>query len=200
METFIAVTFPDRRRAAQALSLLWRSNDKLDIELDDAVIVHCDHEGNLEYDQDSPSMLERGLVWAGLWGSLIGALAAVAFAVVTNEVLNIIALGACALAAGLIVTMVELSRAGDCAARRDFFGVPKGFVQEVVDGISPGDSAVVAWLDSDGLETAAPTFRGFGGKLLRTTLPPEEVVKLESVLHGDALSATDPVLKSAQPA
>ena len=61
---------------------------------------------------------------------------------------------------------------------------PMSVIQEVVDGIGPGDSALVAWVNSDGLETAAPAFRGVGGKILRTTLPPEEIAKLESVLRG----------------
>ena len=52
MEEVIAVSFHDRRRAAQAFNLLWQMNDKLVIELDDAVVVHRDRSGNLEYDQD----------------------------------------------------------------------------------------------------------------------------------------------------
>ena len=59
MEEVIAVSFHDRRRAAQAFNLLWQMNDKLVIELDDAVVVHRDRSGNLEYDQDVASTLDR---------------------------------------------------------------------------------------------------------------------------------------------
>jgi uncharacterized membrane protein len=52
---------------------------------------------------------------------------------------------------------------------------------EVIDGIAPDDSAVIAWIDSAGLEMAAHAFRGIGGKVVRTTLPPEEVANLEAV-------------------
>ena len=59
MEEVIAVSFRDRHRAAQAFNLLWQMNDKLVIELDDAVIVHRDRYGNLEYDQELTSTLDR---------------------------------------------------------------------------------------------------------------------------------------------
>ena len=42
MEEVIAVSFRDRRRAAQAFHLLRQMNDQLVIELDDAVVVHRD--------------------------------------------------------------------------------------------------------------------------------------------------------------
>ena len=96
VDELIALSFHDRHRAAQALNLLCQSNDKLVIELDDAVIVHRDRDGNLEFEQDFTATANCRLMRAGLWGSLLGGLAAIAFAVVANEVVDPMALGACA--------------------------------------------------------------------------------------------------------
>jgi hypothetical protein len=59
----------------------------------------------------------------------------------------------------------------------------KSLVQEVVDDIEPDDSAVVAWVDSADLETVAPAFRGFGGKVLHTTVV--QPVRLKDGYHFD---------------
>jgi hypothetical protein len=95
MEGFIAVSFHDRRRAAEAFNLLWQMNDKSMIELDDAVIVHRDRYGNLEYDQDFASTLDRRLMWAGLRGGLLGTFIAASFTLGTNATLDRTVLCAC---------------------------------------------------------------------------------------------------------
>ena len=102
MEEVIAVSFHDRRRAAQAFNLLWQMNDKLVIELDDAVVVHRDRSGNLEYDQDVASTLGRPLIRAGFWGALLGTLVPVSMAVVANVVLDPVVLCGCALVGGMV--------------------------------------------------------------------------------------------------
>jgi uncharacterized membrane protein len=185
VEEVIAVSFHDRRRAAQAFNLLWQMNDKLIIEVDDAVIVHRDQDGNLEYDREFSSVLDRGLVRAGLTGAIIGALAVLALAVGTNATLEFAALGVCVLAGGLVgIAIGARNVAANATWWEDHLRVAKWLTSEVVDDIEADDLAVVAWVNSAGLEMAASAFRGFGGKVLRTTLPPEEVAKLESVLKG----------------
>ena len=185
MEEVIAVSFRDRRRATQAFNLLWQMNDKLLIELDDAMVVHRDRSGHLEYDQDLTSTLDRGSMRAGLWGFVLGALIVVSFAAGANVLLDPTAWGACVLAGGLVGVLAGASRAAEAAAPwKDNHCALKSLVPEVVGDISPDDSAVVAWVDSAGLKTAAPAFRGLGGKVLRTTLPPEEIARLESVMKG----------------
>ena len=185
MEEVIAVSFHDRRRAARAFHLLWQMNDQLVIELDDAVVVHRDRSGNLEYDQDVAATLGRPLSRAGCWGALLGALVPVSMAVVANVVLDPVVLCGCALVGGMVGVIDEASKvAADAAWRREHFCAPLGLALEVADAIAPDDSAVIAWIDSAGLEMAAPAFRGIGGKVVRTTLPPEEVANLEAVLSG----------------
>ena len=180
MDGLIVVSFHDRRRAAQAFDWLWQMNDKLVIELEDAVIVHRDQHGNLEYDQDLTWTLDKGLIGAGLrrW---LRVFVAISFALGMDSILAPTALCACVLLGLIGVVAGALDAGEDAAWWKDRLCVPKCLVPEVVDDVSPGDSAVVAWVDSAGLEMAAPMFRGFGGKVVRMTLP---VAKLEAALTG----------------
>jgi uncharacterized membrane protein len=77
-----------------------------------------------------------------------------------------------------------LAAAAEFTWWKEHLRVSKGFIPEVVNNIAPDDSAVIAWVDSAGLEMAARSFRGFGGRVVRATLPPEEVANLEEVLKG----------------
>ena len=185
MEELIAVGFRDKHRAAQAFKLLWQMNDDLVIELDDAVIVHRDHRGNLEYEEDFTSTLDRPLIQAGFLGTVLGAVVALSLVIGGKASADLAALCVCTLAGGLLGAWLERSYTTvDAAWWKDHLYVARGFVPAVVDGIGPGDSAVVAWIDEAGLETAAPAFRGFGGKLLHTTLAADEIARIESVLNG----------------
>ncbi len=185
MEEVIAVSFHDRRQTAQAFNLLWQMNDKLAIELDDAVVVHRDRSGNLEYDQDVASTLGRPLIRAGFWGALLGALVPVSMAVVANVVLDPATLCGCALVGVLICIIGGASKAAaEATWWKEHFCASRCLPPEVIDGLAPHDSAVIAWIDSAGLEMAAHAFRGIGGKVVRTTLPPEEVANLEAVSKG----------------
>ncbi len=185
MEEVIAVSFHDRRRAAQAFNLLWQMNDKLVVELDDAVVVHRDQSGNLEYDQDIASTSGRPLIRAGFWGVLLGTLVPVSVAVVANVVLDSATLCSCALAGGMVGIIYGASKlSAEATWWKEHFCASICLAPEVIDDIAPDDSAVIAWIDSAGLEMAAPVFRGIGGKVVGTTLPPEEMANLKAVLKG----------------
>ncbi len=185
MEEVILVSFHDRRRAAQAFNLLWQMNDKLVIELDDAVVVHRDQSGNLEYEQDVASRLGRPLIQAGFWGALLGTLLPVSMAIVANVVLDPATLCGCALVGGMVGVICGVSKlAAEATWWKEHFCASLCLAPEVINDIAPDDSAVIAWIDSAGLEMAAHAFRGIGGKVVRATLPPEEVANLNAVSKG----------------
>jgi uncharacterized membrane protein len=109
----------------------------------------------------------------------------ISFSVVANVILDPAALCAWVLVGGLVGVMVGASKAAaDATWWKEHFCVSRCLVREVIDDIAPDDSAVIAWIDSAGLETAAPSFCGFGGKVVRTTLPPKEAANLEAVFRG----------------
>jgi uncharacterized membrane protein len=67
---------------------------------------------------------------------------------------------------------------------KEDFGISDDFVRDVGNMIGRGDSAIFAWIQSRDPEMVAERFRGLGGKVLRTTLTPEQSAKLEAVLHS----------------
>ena len=184
MEELIVISFHDRRRAAKALALLCQLNDKLAIELDDAVIVHRDRDGNLEYDRDLSSALDKGLIRAGLRGGLLSVLVAAPLTLGAVAIVGVAAWYACILAGLVGVVAGAWDAAEDEVWWKDHLAVPKCLVPEVADRVEPGESALIAWVDAAGLETAASAFRGFGGKVVRTTLPAAKVEAVLKAWHG----------------
>ena len=184
MEQFIALSFPNERRAVEALKLLWQLNDKLAIELDDAMMVHCNRDGNLEYDEDFPSTMDRRRLSDGLWGSLLGVFVAAVFVVSVHASPDPAVVCACVLAGGLMGVIAGLFHDAKTAAPwKDHHGISKSFVPEIAGGIGPGDSVLIALVNSVDLEMATSAFRGFGGRVLCATLPPEAIATFESVLR-----------------
>ncbi len=181
MHNLIVVGFHNQYRAAEVLNELWRMNDDWVVELDDAVAVYRDRHGKLRYQQSVAPTAGEEAGWGALWGSLIGALIAAPFTVGAS-----VAAGAATVAAGALVggSVGVAGGAVDAAWWKDHFGISKDFVREVSNLIGPNDSAIFAWIQSADPEMLAQRFRGFGGKVLRTTLTPEQTEKLEAVLHG----------------
>jgi uncharacterized membrane protein len=115
------------------------------------------------------------------WGSLLGALIAAPFTAGASA-----AVGAAALASGALLGGAIGGTGGalDAAWWKDDFGLSDTFVKDVSRMIGPGDSAIFAWIQSVDPELVARKFQGFGGRVLRTTLTPEQSAKLEQVLHS----------------
>ena len=184
MDATIAVSFDDRRDAIRTFNLLWQLNDKLMIGLDDAVLVHCDGRGNLEYDEDFASRLNSRLMNGAIWGVLFSILVVASFIVGVRVIPNLAAICALVAVGGLVGAVSQAPVAAEATAVWRVTCASKSLVAEVVDKMTPGKSAVVGWLDADGLETAIAAFGGCGGELVRSTLPPHEAAKLDSVLRG----------------
>jgi uncharacterized membrane protein len=181
MHDLIVVGFHNQYRAAEVLNELWRMNDDWVVDLDDAVAVYRDRNGKLRYQQSVAPTVREEAGWGALWGSLIGALLAAPFTVGAS-----VAAAAAAVAAGAVVggSVGVAGGALDATWWKEHFGISDNFVQEVSNLIGPDDSAIFAWIQSADPELLAQRFRGLGGRVLRTTLTPEQTAKLEAVLHG----------------
>jgi uncharacterized membrane protein len=185
MFELIVVSFQNRRRATEAFATLWRMNDDWLVAIDDAVTVHRDRRGNLQYEQSFASTLDKGVVRAGLWCSLLGALIAVPFTRGVSAGVGVATVAAGALAGGSIgIAAGVLSTASDAAWWKGHIGISDRFVREIGNDIRPGDSAILAWIDLVDLELLAEHFRGLGGTVLTTTLPLEQAKKFAAVLQN----------------
>jgi uncharacterized membrane protein len=178
MHNLIVVGFHNQYRAAEVLNELRRLNDEWVVDLDDAVAVYRDHDGNLRYQQSVSPKVGDGAAWGALWGSLLGFLLAGPLAAGAST-----AVGAAALIGGAVAGGVA-GGVLDAAWWKEHFGMPDDFVQGVSNMIGPDDSAIFAWIQSGDPEMVAERFRGRGGRVLRTTLTPEQSAKLEAVLHS----------------
>ena len=181
MRDLIVVGFRNQYRAAEVLNELWRLNDDWVVELDDAVAVYRDRHGKLRYQQSVAPTAGQEAAWGGLWGSLLGALLATPFTAGASAAAGVGAVAVGALVGGSVGVA---GGALDETWWKEDFGISDDFVRDVSKMIGPGDSAIFAWLQSSDPEMVAERFRGFGGRVLRTTLTSEQSAKLEGVLHS----------------
>jgi uncharacterized membrane protein len=182
MDELVVVRFHDRRRAAKVVDLLWRMNDALTIELEDAVTVLRNRGGNLEFETTCGHMHEKGIIKAGVMGFLIGFLIATPPAIVLLALGQGVITGIATVAAGVlggaaIGFIVGVSDAiMDMAWWRDHLGFDACFVREADYGIGPGDSAILAWIDPRDLDMVAKQFTHYGGEVHLAAAPSAQIL------------------------
>ncbi len=87
--------------------------------------------------------------------------------------------GAGALAVGVPGAVIG---ADDAETWKDTYGVPEDFVRQVGGMVQPGQSAIFVMVDAKNPDQIVERFRGHGGTVLRTTLPPGQAEKLQQLL------------------
>jgi uncharacterized membrane protein len=180
MSNLIVVGFKnDRYKASEALNKL-RKMDYWNEELEDAVAVSRNHDGELRIDQSYELTTEEGIAWGGLWGSFLGLLAAIPFTGGASVP------AAAAAGAGLLGgTLGATTGAVGASWWKEDYGIPEDFVSEARRVIQPGDSAIFV-LVTRVYDEGVKQFEGFGGKVLMTTLTPEQDAKIQKVLGQSA--------------
>jgi uncharacterized membrane protein len=181
MAELIVVGFKGTGRAADMLDQLQGIAGDWTVDLQDAVAVYRDNNGTLRLDENTEPTEEQGAGMGALWGGLLGVLIAIPFtsgaaAAATAAALATGALGGGALGAATGMLSVDWWR--------NDFGLTEDFVRSVSAMIQPGDSAIFALLRTANPKLVADQFRGYGGKILQTTLTPEQSKKLQQILDG----------------
>jgi uncharacterized membrane protein len=90
--------------------------------------------------------------------------------------------GAGAVTFGLAGAMAGGDRA---AGDNEQYGLSDDFVRHVGGMVQPGQSALFLVADTEKPTDVLEQFRGFGGTILRTTLPAEEATRLQRTLNDD---------------
>jgi uncharacterized membrane protein len=88
-------------------------------------------------------------------------------------------MGASAASLGLTGAVIG---ADDADNWKRTYGISDDFVKQVGGMVQPGQSAVFILARSADPALVAERFRGYGGTVLRTTLPRETAAKVEQVL------------------
>ena len=180
MAELIVVGFEGTHRAAEVLDQLQRLNADIAFDLQDAVAVYRTRHGKLRVDQSMYLTTKNEAAWGGVVGALLGALLALPVAALASipAAAAAVAVGGAAIGAtgGAVLAF------DDVTTWRDRFGISDDFVKDVGGMVQPGYSAVFALVRAADPAAVAERFRGYGGKVLRTTLPPDQTRKLQETL------------------
>ncbi len=186
MADMVVVGFKGTHRAAEVLTELQELDEDWIIDLRDAVAVYRTRDGKLRVDESVQATEKEGAGWGGLLGGILGALIAAPF---TGG------LSAAAAAGAIGVSTLTLGAAGaviggeDAASWKEKYGISEEFVQRVGGMVQPGQSAVFVLARTSEPEAVAERFRGYGGTILRTTLPPAKARKAQETLRPESTLA-----------
>jgi len=179
MRDLIVVGFPGKHRAAEVLGQLQALNDESTIALADAVAVYRTDDGRLRIDQSVQPTTKEGAAMGGLLGALLGGIIAAPFTAGVSAAAAAAAVGTGALGLGTIGAVVGGTDAGDW---KDDYGVSEAFVKQVGGVVQPGASAVFAVIRTGDPVGLAKRFQGYGGTVLRTSLKPGQVAKVQQTI------------------
>lgn len=176
MSELVAVAFDDPNEADRVLNSLTRLQREYLIDLEDAVITTRSPDGKVRLKQSVNLVgagTASGALWGGLWGGLVGLL-------FLNPLLGW-ATGA-AFGAG----------AGALSGRLADFGINDDFMRSLSETLKPDTSALFVLIRKAQPEKVLAELSGFKGRLIRSSLSPEQEQKLAQALEklGPAHQAT----------
>lgn len=180
MADLIVVGFDGTHRAAEVLEQLQRVNADIAFDLQDAVAVYRSRNGKLRVDQSIHLTTKEETAWGGVLGAFVGALLALPVVAVAGVPAAAAALGISGAALG--ATGGAAMAFDDVTSWRETYGISDDFVTEAGGMVQPGSSAVFTLIRAADPATVAERFRGYGGTVLRTTLPAEKTRKLQETL------------------
>ena len=186
MAEIVVVGFEGTHRAAEVLNELLALNTSFAIDLEDAVAVYRGRDGKLRVDTSVHPTSREGAAWGGVLGALLGGVLAAPFTAGASAALAATAIGTGALTFG--VTGAVLG--GDSTADLNMtYGIPEGFIKDVGGMVQPGQSAVFVLADAGDPGEVIQRFRGYGGTILRTTLPPEQAKRVQQTIAAASPAA-----------
>jgi uncharacterized membrane protein len=180
-QNLIVVGFGGTRRASEVLSELQKLQDSWVIDLSDAVAAYRTDDGQLRIDSSVAPTRGQGADMGVLVGGLLGALLAAPFTGGLSAAAAGTAVGATAAAGGLAGAAAG---ADDATDFKRTYGISDDFVSDVGKLIQPGQSAVFALVRTADPDIVAEKFRGYGGRILTTTLSPQQAARVERTLRG----------------
>ena len=158
MSNLVVITFDDAEEAGKVHDAL-RSAEGADyLSLDDSAIVVKDEKGKVHVKNELDRGVKIGAVGGGALGLLIGSI----FFPLTGLLVGV-------LAGGLLGSAAEL-------------GIPKKFVQEVSEDLTPGTSALFIIVRDANPNVALAALKPYKGIVRHTSLSPDAEQELRRVL------------------
>lgn len=179
MSELTVVGFQGIHRATQILAQLRDLQAEGAITLEDAVAVYRTEDGELRVDQSVKVTEEEGATLGGLLGVLVAGLLTAPFTGGAGAAVAASAVSTAAVALGATGAVIGGEEA---AHAKKLSGISEDFVKQVGGMVQPGESAVFILGNAGDATRVVERFRGQGGTVLRTTLPPDEAKRLEQVI------------------
>lgn len=181
MRNLIVVGFRGRHRAAEVLAELQDMSHDWVLDVDDAVAAYRTDDGRLRMDKSVEMTPKQEGLAGGLLGALLAGLLAAPFTAGASAAAATAAISASALAGG---ALGGAAGAADAQEWKEGYGITDEFVKQVGGMIQPGDSAVFAVITADDQRDIAERFRGSGGTILKTDLPPATAARVAETIRG----------------
>lgn len=166
MSELVAVKFDKPDEADHVLNELRRLQVEYLIDLEDAVVVVRDADGKVQLKQSIP-LVRTGAVSGGLSGSLWGTLVGLLF-------LNPLA--------GFAIGGLVGAGAGALSGSLADYGINDDFIRSLSDEIGPESSALFLLVRKVQPERVLAELSRFNGKVLRTSLSPEQEQRLQEAI------------------
>ena len=170
MSELIIVGFNDPEEADRVLLRLSKLRKEYLIDIEDAVVVVRDEDGKVHLKQGINLVTAgatTGFVSGSLWGTLVGFL-----------FLNPLA--------GFVLGSAIGVGAGALSGSLSDYGINDDFIKSLAETIPPNSSALFILVRKVQPEKVLAELSGVKGKVLRTSLSPEQEKKLQQALQDSA--------------
>lgn len=184
MNELLVIGFQETHRAREVLDELLelRLAWAVDLDVEDAVAVYRTRSGRLHVDSTMHPTKRQGATLGAVIGGLLGALLATPFTVAVSAV----AAAAQGSVAAVTLGTVGAAIGGENASEeKENVGLSAEFVRQVAGVLAPGQSALFLVAEAANPERVATHFRGYGGTILRTTVPPAEAKRVQAILSAE---------------
>jgi uncharacterized membrane protein len=183
MAELVVIGFEGTHRAAEVLNQLQAMDLSFEIDLRDAVAAYRTDDGKLRIDQSVQPTTKEGAAWGAMLGGLIGAALLAPLTLGASAAVAATAIGTGALTGGVTGAAIG---GDDADTWKKTYGISDDFVQQVGGMVRPGQSAVFVLARASNPVAVAEKFRGYGGTVLRTTLPREAAAKFDQIMTPPA--------------
>lgn len=172
MSELVVIGFADPQEADRALNELSRMQTEHLVDLEDTVVAIRGQDGKLRLKQ-SVDLIGVGAASGGMWGAMWGSLVGLLF---LNPLLGL-ATGA-ALGAG----------AGALSGKLADYGINDDFIRSIGETLQPNTSALFILLRKAQPEKVLSEISQFRGRVIRSSLSPEQESRLQAALSGPQVS------------
>jgi uncharacterized membrane protein len=180
MSEFVVIAFEDPMEADRALTQLTRLQKEYLVDLEDAVVAIRAPDGQVRIKQ-SVNIVGAGAVASGASGALFGSLVGLLF-------LNPLA--------GMVLGGAIGAGSGALAGSLTDYGINDDLIREIANTIKPDSSALFLLVRKAQPEKVLAEFKDYKGRIIRSSLSPEQESKLQQALAGQVASPMSPSASS----